>query len=214
MADKTTQKPAIGFRNRITGHGMEAPGALAALAARGVLWYNGFMEKWKAIPGFEGLYEVSACGEVRRIGKGCGAKIGRILKAQYLPAGYLICGLWKGNRGVMRLVHRLVALAFLGPCPAGQEVNHKNYDKADNRVENLEYLTRSENLCHRVSAGIGRGERNGQAKLQAKDVLTIREEHQMGRGYKQLGKKYGVTWGAIRNIIKKRTWVWLERADA
>ena len=107
------------------------------------------------------------------------------------------------------LVHAIVALAFIGPCPDGHEVNHKNFVKHDNRAENLEYVTRSENLLHRSSAGIGRGESNGTSKLKRADVVAIRKRHTNGEGYKNLGKAFGVSWECIRNIVKGRVWKWV-----
>ena len=108
-------------------------------------------------------------------------------------------------------MHRLVADAFLGPCPIGHEVNHKNLDKADNRTANLEYVTRSENLLHRSAAGIGRGERNGTSVLTEAIVREIRARYRYGGGpgYKRLGHDYGVSWGTVRDIISRRTWGWV-----
>jgi hypothetical protein len=165
---------------------------------------------WRAVPGFEGRYEVSDAGMIRRVGLGRGVVPGRIVAVRALPAGYLVSALWAGNRQHSRLVHRLVAAAFHGPCPDGYEVNHKNLDKADNRASNLEYVTRSENLRHRASAGIGRGIDNHQSKLDEDAVRSIRRKHSDGEGYKNLGRTYGVSWEAIRNIIKRRAWEWVE----
>src|SRR5688572_19490888 len=109
--------------------------------------------EWRPVEGF--AYEVSSDGQVRRIG-------GRVLKDH--PAGgnkrrpgaadYRSAQLWRGNRPFNRLVHCLVAAAFLGPCPAGYEVNHQDGDKAHNDVSNLEYLTRSQNLEHAYRLGL------------------------------------------------------------
>jgi len=126
-----------------------------------------------------------------------------------MPAGYMVCTVWLGNRGSTRLVHRLVAEAFHGPCPEGFEVNHKNLIKRDNRPANLQYVTRSYNLLHRSFAGIGRGEDNPSARLTEEDVRAIRWRHAQGDGYKRLGAAYGVTWEAVRGIVKRRTWAWL-----
>ena len=161
------------------------------------------------IPDFEGVYEASDTGLVRRIGTGRGVVDGRILRVQTMTSGYRTCALWLGNRQHTRLVHRLVASAFYGPCPEGYEVNHKNLDKADNQPGNLEYLTRSENLRHRSLAGIQRGAANHQAKLNEATILVIRRRHADGEGYKNLGRAYGVSWEAIRNIIKRRSWAWV-----
>jgi hypothetical protein len=76
----------------------------------------------------------------------------RILRPRTHPSGYLYVGCFIGKgktkERLWRRVHRVVAKAFLGPIPKGKEVNHKNLDKHDNRVENLEYMTRSENQLH------------------------------------------------------------------
>src|SRR3990167_7731410 len=150
---------------------------------------------WKPIPEFAGVYEANEIGEIRRVGKGRGVRNGRAKAQRLMNAGYLLCSLSVGNHAYGRLVHRLIAAAFLGPCPAGHEVNHKNLDKLDNRAVNLEYLTRSANLLHRSAAGIGRGTRNGMHQLDEVAVLAIRQRHAHGEGYKRLGKEFGVSWG-------------------
>jgi hypothetical protein len=94
------------------------------------------MENWKDVVGFPG-YTVSDLGQVR-------GKYGRIFKPQ-LVNGYHQIHLY-GEKKKTVLVHRLVAAAFLGPCPAGKEVDHGNRVRTDNRAVNLQYLTPSENM--------------------------------------------------------------------
>ena len=76
----------------------------------------------------------------------------RVLKPRTHPSGYLYLGLFIGKgktkKRLWRRLHRVVAQTFLGPIPKGKEVNHKSGDKHDNRVVNLEYMTRSENQLH------------------------------------------------------------------
>jgi len=97
------------------------------------------MENWKKIEGFE-EYEVSDCGRVRRDGN--------VLKGVANSAGYLQVGLYKDGTAVRRKIHRLVCLAFL-PNPEGKRtVNHIDRNKTNNRLENLEWATDSEQKLH------------------------------------------------------------------
>ena len=103
------------------------------------------METWKDIEGYEGLYQVSTEGRVSRI-KGDSF---RILKGNRLPNGYLTVGLSKNNKAKTRTIHRLVAIAFIENINVlAQEVNHKDGNKQNNSMENLEWVTKSENEQH------------------------------------------------------------------
>lgn len=104
-------------------------------------------EVWKDIPGYEGLYQASDSGYVRGI-KRQGSK-GGILSPRTNRGGYLQVSLRKQGGVKSYLVHRLIAMTFLQEDSARVYVNHINGDKKDNRVENLEYCTASENASHR-----------------------------------------------------------------
>ena len=114
-------------------------------------WAN---EVWRDIPGWEGLYQVSNLGRIRSIRV-------RLIKP-YDARGYRVATLHSGDRMERAGVHRFVAQAFI-PNPEGKEqVNHINGDKADNSVENLEWVTCQENNLHRcrvLGGGGGREER-------------------------------------------------------
>lgn len=113
-------------------------------------------EVWKPIECYE-YYEVSNLGRVRSLDRFVTQKKdgteyarlmkGRLLKPRLQNGGYLV--VWLCSNGVSRAVtvHRLVALAFLGDSN-GLDVNHKNGDKQDNRLENLEYVSRRVNIDH------------------------------------------------------------------
>jgi hypothetical protein len=160
------------------------------------------METWQQIPNHP-FYEVSTEGRVRRMMPSRGAVAGRVIAQRSINSGYLTVTLNARQVVSSCLVHRLIAEAFLGPCPEGYEVNHKDADKKNNRPANLEYMTRSENLIH---SGSYRGERNSQARLTEASVVEIRRLYATGIGYKNLGRQLGLPWGIIRNVIKRRTW--------
>lgn len=100
-------------------------------------------EIWQDIPDYEGLYQVSNMGRVRN------TRSGRVLKAREKPNGYLGYALYTHSVATPFSAHRLVAGAFV-PNPEGKpQINHINGNKADNRSENLEWCTASENQRHR-----------------------------------------------------------------
>lgn len=129
-------------------------------------------EVWKDIPNFEGIYEVSNLGNVRsrtriiecRNGQRL-TKYGCVIKGNITLNGYRMVDLQKGGKRHMKLVHRLVAIVFI-PNPYNfPQVNHKNENKLDNRMTNLEWCTGSYNSTYnnlqerRYSAGGGRRKR-------------------------------------------------------
>jgi hypothetical protein len=110
------------------------------------------MEQWRDIPGFEGYYQASDLGQIRSVDRvvpdrDAPRKLkGRILATQVVGCcGHLRVTLSKHGTHYDRLVHRLVALVWIGPCPAGQECRHGPNGGSDNSVANLCYGTHSEN---------------------------------------------------------------------
>lgn len=161
------------------------------------------MEKeiWKDIKGFESLYQVSNLGRIKSIRY----KNERIMKCKpNIVKGY--CQAILSNRGRVSypLVHKLVAAAFIGPCPPGKEVNHKNFIKHDNRDTNLEYLTKLENAQH-SAINQRRGDKSPSAKLTTADVVEILQ--MKGKiSARQLGFKYNVERKAVLRIWSGETW--------
>lgn len=155
-------------------------------------------EKWKPVPGYEGLYEVSSQGRVRS------PRGMRSLFVAY--GGYVGVTLFRENKPKNWHVHQLVAGAFIGPATGGHEVNHKNLNRSDNRPSNLEYVTASQNMRHALEWGMSQGVNT----LLPKDVRNIRRALRRGATQKSLAAKYGVSRTTIGAISQGRTWAWLK----
>lgn len=110
-------------------------------------------EQWKAIPEWEGWYEVSDRGRIRRVRPAQATQAGRILRTSANRRnGYVYVTLCRHGGNITRRVHILLALAFI-PNPENKpEVNHIDFDRANNAVSNLEWVTRSENARHSALA--------------------------------------------------------------
>lgn len=167
------------------------------------------MEIWKQVDSVDGLYEVSSEGRLRQC-SGMSRRTGRVLKPQVRPNGYVqasvrfIDGSYK-----YPLMHRLVAEAFIGPIPDSMQINHKNGDRSDNRVENLEIVTCSENNRHAYRV-LGRerpeGSKHPVSKLSEEDVMDIRWMYGLGVRQFVLAKEYAIDPTTIRDIVHRRHW--------
>ncbi|PZQ55753.1 MAG: HNH endonuclease [Novosphingobium pentaromativorans] len=165
------------------------------------------IEEWKPVPGYEGIYSVSNFGNVRRELSRTFAKAGSILKAS-LRNGYPFVQLCRDGVRTSTSIHRLVAEAFIGPCPTGKCVNHIDANRQNNRINNLEYVTQTENVEHAYALGLrdARGSGNGQALLTESDVRAIRDGCTRRGDQTALARRYGVSPSTIRDIVKGRTW--------
>jgi hypothetical protein len=110
-------------------------------------------EQWRAIPGYEGIYEVSDRGRVRSLDRevphgalGSVRVAGRMMVPVDDGKGYRRVGMTRHNKKTHYRIHQLVLMAFVGPCPPKQEVRHLNGIKTDNRLVNLQYGTKWENV--------------------------------------------------------------------
>lgn len=100
-------------------------------------------ELWKDVTGYEGLYQVSNFGKVRKVD-------GTLMQGNINSYGYHVVSLTKDGKKKDKKVHRLVAMAFVPPIVGKDFVNHKDGDKINNCAENLEWCTRGENTIHAI----------------------------------------------------------------
>lgn len=118
-----------------------------------------FQEEWRPVVGFEDAYEVSNTGRVRSIGRYVKSRWGQNwynmheLKIQTSKKGYKTVVLHRDGDYYQKQVHRLVAEAFIPNPDNMEQVNHKDTDKANNNVSNLEWITPEENIRHAFKNG-------------------------------------------------------------
>ena len=113
-------------------------------------------EEWRAIPGYEGAYEVSSAGGVRSLARldSLGrSRRARSLRPRLQANRRLTVALYMNGGRADFQVHSLVLLAFVGPRPSGMEGCHRNDDPSDNRIENIRWDTRSANCLDSVRNG-------------------------------------------------------------
>lgn len=176
---------------------------------------EGVMEQWKPVVGYKGWYEVSDLGRIKRIKAGArNTKAGRILRLSANSKGYILVHLSRlGCRKTFR-VHRLMLMAFVGLPKPGQESNHKNGIKADNHLDNLEWLTSSENELHkfRILGLSNKGEQQGQSKLKNQNIPVIRQllaERKLTQA--AIGGMFNISPSVIYNIKDGKAWTHIKR---
>ncbi len=134
----------------------------------------------------------------------------RLLNPHLTHYGYRAVRLCKDGKQVDRLIHRLVIAAFIGDCPEGKEVNHIDGVKTNNRIDNLEYVTDSEQRQHAYDMGLQKkGGDKWNAILNAEKVVEIRNLIGKMKG-REIAKIYGVTPGTISDIKKGRRWAYIK----
>lgn len=164
-------------------------------------------ERWLPVRRYEGRYEVSALGRVRRINRGLNR--GALVLKQRGVNGYKVVALRGLNHAALRsrLVHLLVAEAFLGPKPDGRQVNHKDCNKGNNASFNLEYVTPCENMHHaRLNGRLALGSRNGSARLSDAAIRTICKERRDGRTHQELAERFHVARSTISRVLSGESW--------
>lgn len=170
-------------------------------------------EEWLPARGFEDFYEVSNHGRLRRSKRGPRTRPGLLNKPGIDKDGYFKYVLCCDNRRSYRFAHRLTYETFVGPIPDGQQINHKNGNKQDNRLANLEAVTPSQNTLHGFRV-LGRkpvlnphqGSTNGRAKLsesQAREVFRLRA---LGWSQQRIANEFGIDQTNVSRILLGKAW--------
>lgn len=182
-------------------------------------------EIWRDIPRYEGLYQVSNFGRIKRLHRDKKYRCGlfRILKQKIDQNGYCCIGLYKNKRRKDFLIHRLVLEVFIGKCPPKMELYHNDGNPGNNFIENLRYDTHSNNMLDKTKHGratnpiwfMGNyGNKSPVSKLDEKQVIKIKEllgstpknKHNQSLTLKEIAKQYGVSVTTISNIKNRKIW--------
>ena len=187
-------------------------------------------EEWRDIPGMVGFYQASSLGRIRRVARTVRSSYGstqnikqRMVKTSPRGIGGYIAFTPSIN-GVAKTVnvHRCIALAFIKRSPGRPLVNHKNSNRSDNRVENLEWCSSKENCAHasingrlptgeshhskRIPWATPRGSRVHNALLTEEDVADMRHRFRNGESVADISRGYRVSFNTAWYAIHRKTW--------
>lgn len=178
-------------------------------------------EVWRDIAEFAGTYQVSNLGRVRSLdrvvtrgeikqplrGKILSTKVSRNRKQPYL-----IVNLRRDGKSLFAYVHRLVAAAFIPNPSRLREVNHKDTDKLNCRVDNLEWRSSSGNKKHAVENGVKynprprRGVELAFSKMNPQRVRRARQLCLDGGKQRDVAKRFNISQSSLSDILSRKTW--------
>lgn len=179
------------------------------------------MEQWKEHQDYPG-YEGSTSGVIRSWRAKTGLRASEPLYLKPCPVpnpkghqSYMRVTIYCGGKSKTIYVHRFIATLFIPTIKDKRVVNHKDGDKANNAVLNLEWVTPSENRYHAFAIGLcsKKGQKHHLAKLDDATVQAIRAESKDGAAQDSLAEKYGVTRSNISMILSGKHWGHLPGAD-
>jgi len=171
------------------------------------------MEIWKDIKGYEGFYQVSNKGNVKRL-KGYARLTEKQLKPFLCGQGvqYFKVRLYKKGKGKDKSISRLVAENFLNNPNGYLEVRHLDGNPKNNLLENIAWGTHKMNMHDSIKHGTfsfvdNSGSKNGMSKLKEDDILNIRKLFRAGSmSRNELCLKYGIKYGQICSIVNNKAW--------
>lgn len=171
-------------------------------------------EIWKPVPGFEKLYLVSNTGRIKANAKAVStSRNGTIYVAQRKERelsftidryGYYKVVLQENKRKKFTTVHRVVGAAFISNPQNLPQINHKDGNKLNNNVDNLEWCTSQQNVVHAYKTGLSKnvqkGENHHLTNLTNDLVIKIRQEMKEGKRNKDIEKEYNLSRSAVSRI--------------
>lgn len=172
-------------------------------------------ETWKNIDGHEGRYQVSNLGRVKTLERTVSfGRSYRVIKEKVLTpsigtTGYFEIKPCKEGRHETRKIHRLVANAFIDNIYNKPQVNHIDGNKLNNKVENLEWVTKSENAIHAYKTGLvvrPQGELNRRSILRESQVIEIKDKISKGGKVSDLCVEYNVNSSTVASIKSGKSW--------
>jgi hypothetical protein len=155
---------------------------------------NPTAEQWLPVVGFEGLYEVSDLGRIRSL------RTGKIRIPGTVTGGYRQIALCVSGKKSFLLVSRIVLSSFDRPPRPREEADHRDFDRGNNRLKNLQWKSKQANMDHSTRAG-----RRAQ-KLTADSVRQIRRRYAAGEKQADLALEFGVTQGSISMTVSGQKW--------
>ena len=177
-------------------------------------------EIWKPITGYRGRYLISNLGRIKSLGRYWEFNPKVIILKQYIGIhGYYQVSLYKKGNRYNAMIHRIMAQEFLKNPHHKEEVNHIDGDKLNNCLSNLNWMTKSENMCHARDLGllnmeVHKGILNSQAKLTNSQVYRIKWIYTFSNNdyhyWPKVAKSLKVNRSSINRIHRKELWKYLE----
>lgn len=168
--------------------------------------------EWKDVVGFEGIYKVNNRGVIRSCARVVNYSDGRtreypegFKQTSFDAQGYELVKFWRNNEEFSRLVHRVVAEAFLPDFTPDCVVNHVDYNRANNHVRNLECITQKENIAHSMRNYRNSDGTHKNSKVTAESVRRIRDDFSNGATATSLALEHGVCTASVYNILAGKT---------
>ena len=184
-------------------------------------------ETWKDIPNYVGFYQISNLGNVRSLEREITRRDGLIkrfhsqrLRPGIASNGYLTVSLSKNGIGTTYLIHRMIGDAFILNTKNKAEINHKDGNKLNNSISNLEWVSSSENSIHAHKSGLiiftserrhnhsisKKGIKNPASKLTEKDIIDIKSLLETKK-QKEISAIYNINQSVVSRIKNNKTWI-------